>query len=504
MSIDINRPRTTADHRISFVPSQRGAVPAADGTTSIGRRLRRALVVGDLVAIAVAIAAAWALRLGFDGANALDPALRWWYVLLTVVLAVAWPAALAMARSRDRRVMGQGTGEARRVFAATWRLFAIFAVAGYLLRVEVGRTFLAIAAPLGLALLLAWRGIARRYLRKARAAGQGLRDVVVVGPREKVARIKEMIGDGTVSGYRLVGVCVPNGPVEPDEHVEGVPVLGDIDDVRLVAETRGARMVLVTGSDAVCSQTVRRIGWDLEGTGIDLALSVALVDVAGPRVTVQPVGGLPWVFVDEPRFTGWRYVAKNVVDFVGTSLIALALSPVLLAVAGIIKVTSPGPVLYRQERIGKDGKPFPMLKFRSMVVDADKRLAEVLAAEGREVGMFYKPVNDPRVTPIGRFIRRYSIDELPQLFNVLRGEMSLVGPRPQIQAEVDLYDRAAFRRLRVKPGLTGLWQVSGRSDLTPEESIRLDVRYVENWSGLTDLAILARTAKAVVAGEGAR
>ncbi|UJP41008.1 sugar transferase [Cellulomonas palmilytica] len=503
MSIDTNR-AVPAGERLSTVPTQRGAAPEPPPSLTLGRRLHRALVIGDVICVALAITTAWALRIGFEGDQVVSGDLSVHYLTVSLLLAVAWPAALTATRSRDRRVMGQGGAEYQRVWGATWRLFAVVAVVAFLLHADVARAYLAIAAPLGLGLLIAWRALARRRLHQARAQGRGLHDVVVVGPREKVARFPQMLGDGTASGYRVVAACVPHGAIEPDEHVAGVPVLGGLDDVRLVAETAGARMVLVLGSDAVSSQTVRQLGWDLEGTGIDLALSLALVDVAGPRMTVQPVSGLPWAFVDEPRFTGWRYVLKNLFDLLGAGIITLLLSPVLLAVAAIIKITSPGPVLYRQERIGKDGQPFPMLKFRSMVVDADKRLAEVLAAEGREVGMFYKPVNDPRVTPIGRFIRRYSIDELPQLFNVLRGEMSLVGPRPQIQAEVDLYDRAAFRRLLVKPGLTGLWQVSGRSDLSPEESIRLDVRYVENWSGFGDMMILARTAKAVVAGEGAR
>lgn len=496
MSIDTNRARPRAA-QTQLLPTQRTRASVRPRSVGVGRRLHRALVTGDIVCVVAAISTAWALRIGFEGDQSVSGDLDVSYLTVSLLLVAAWPAALAATRSRDRRVLGQGSAEYQRVWGATWRLFAVVAVVAFLVHADVARTYLAIAAPLGLALLLAWRAVARRYLHQIRAHGRGLHDVVVVGPREKVAHFPQTLGDGTASGYRVVAACVPHGAVEPDEDVAGVPVLGGLDDVRLVAETTGARMVLVLGSDAVTSQTVRQIGWDLEGTGIDLALTLALVDVAGPRMTVQPVSGLQWAFVDEPRFTGWRYALKNVFDFLATGVITLLLSPVLLAVAGIIKVTSPGPVMYRQERIGKDGKPFPVLKFRSMVVDADKRLAEVLAAEGREVGMFYKPQNDPRVTPIGRFIRRYSIDELPQLFNVLRGEMSLVGPRPQIQAEVDLYDRAAFRRLRVKPGLTGLWQVSGRSCLSPEESIRLDVRYVENWSMVGDLAILLRTVRAV-------
>ncbi len=506
MTIEMDDVRDTRP----LLPTQRQTpvdVPRAAGvlasSTSVGG-LHRALVAGDVTAIAASVLAAWAVGVGLDADQSVSGHLRVSYAAVSALLVVAWIAAIAGTRSRDRRVLGHGPAEYHRVFRATWRLFAVVAIAAYALRAEIGRTYLAIAAPLGLALLLAWRYAARQWLHRARAAGRGLTDIVVVGPREKIAQGSDALGDGTTSGYRLVGACVPHGAVEEGETINGIPVLGGLDNVVAAAQRVGAGMVVVYGSDAVTAHTVRQLGWDLEGTGIDLALTLALVDVAGPRVTVQPVSGFPWVFVDEPAFTGWRYAVKTTMDLVGATLITLLLSPILAIVAAVIKLTSPGPVFYRQERIGKDGQPFGMLKFRSMVVNADQRLAEVLAAEGREVGMYYKPVNDPRVTPIGRFIRRYSIDELPQLFNVLKGQMSLVGPRPQIAEEVAQYDRAAHRRLRVKPGLTGLWQVSGRSDLDPESAMRLDVQYVENWSTFSDLLILARTAKVVTAGEGAR
>ena len=219
---------------------------------------------------------------------------------------------------------------------------------------------------------------------------------------------------------------------------------------------------------------------------------------------MRPVSGLPLMYVDEARFTGGKYIAKSLFDGVMAVLITLVLLPVLAAVAISVRVTSPGPVLYRQERIGKDGKRFRIFKFRTMVLGAEQRLAEVLADQGvTSVGMFYKPKNDPRVTPVGKLLRRTSLDELPQLFNVLLGDMSLVGPRPQIDAEVAQYDRTAHRRLLVKPGLTGLWQVSGRSGLAPEDGIRLDVSSVENWTLFGDLMILARTAKAIVRADGA-
>ena len=286
--------------------------------------------------------------------------------------------------------------------------------------------------------------------------------------------------------------------------IDGVPVLGTHTQAASLAVRHAVAAVAVAGSDAMDREAVRQLGWDLEGTGIDLALTMALTDVAGPRVLMQPVNGMPLMYVDAPQFRGSKYVLKSLFDWCGAAAATLVLAPALLTIAVLVRVTSPGPVLYAQERIGKDGGTFRMLKFRSMHVGAHDRLAEVLAAEGvTDVGAFYKPRNDPRVTPLGRLLRRYSLDELPQLFNVLRGEMSLVGPRPQIAAEVATYDRAAHRRLLVKPGLTGLWQVSGRSNLDPRTAMRLDVAYVENWTLFGDLVILTRTAKAMVGADGA-
>ncbi|NMM35757.1 MAG: sugar transferase, partial [Phycicoccus sp.] len=262
--------------------------------------------------------------------------------------------------------------------------------------------------------------------------------------------------------------------------------------------------VAVSGADAITSEAVRRLGWDLEGTGIDLALTLTLVDVAGPRVLMHPVNGLPLMYVDEPHFTGPKYALKSTFDWLGALAITILLSPVLAVIALLVTTTSRGPVFFTQERVGRDGRHFRMIKFRSMEVGAQDRLEEVLALEGvTSVGMFYKPKNDPRVTTVGRVIRKYSLDELPQLFNVLRGDMSLVGPRPQVDSEVAQYDRAADRRLLVKPGLTGLWQVSGRSDLSVEDGIRMDVYYVENWSLFGDMLILARTTKTIIAAHGA-
>ena len=479
-----------------------GANPVRDDW-SVPYRRRVALV--DVVAMLIAVGAAYGVRFAPGRPPQVVGDFAPDYLSLSLVIMAVWLLALAVNRSRDRRVVGFGPSEYQRVFDATWRVFAAVALASYLFKWEIGRGYLAVALPLGGALLLVGRFVNRQVLHRRRRLGEARTGVLVIGPRDKAATLIDEFHAEPASEYLVVGVCVPAGAVASGETVVGVPVLGAMQDAVRVADVLDVRMVAVAGADVITSATVRRLGWDLEGRGIDLALTTTLLDVAGPRVLLRPMNNLPLLYVDEPRFSGAKYVLKTTLDWAMAFAITLLIVPLLIGLAVLVKVTSPGPAFYVQQRIGRNGRPFAMFKFRSMVADAHDQLGAVLASEGvGETLMFYKPKHDPRVTRLGRFIRKYSLDELPQLLNVLLGEMSLVGPRPQIADEVALYDRTASRRLLVKPGLTGLWQVSGRSALTPEESIRLDVRYVENWSIFGDLSILARTARAMVTGDGAR
>lgn len=496
------------DTRNSAVPSPRRsplvtALPVDPGSWL--RAYSAWLVVTDVVAVLVAVGVAYLVRFDIEGLPAVSGEFSPTYLSVSLVLAVAWLVSLSLMRSRDRRLLGTGSAEYSRVFTASWRLFAVVAVIGFLLRMDFGRGYLALAAPLGCLLLLLGRWGWRSWLRTNRQHGKFQSGILVLGHREQATVLIDELHRNPGAGYAVIGVCVPSGEVEVGETIGGVPVLGSMDDAAAVAVEIKASAVAVSGSDSITADAVRRLGWDLEGTDVDLALTLALVDVAGPRVTMQPVSGLPLMYVDEARFTGFRYVAKSVFDWVSAAMITILLMPAILVIALLVACSSRGPVFYTQERIGKDGRNFRMIKFRSMQADAHSRLAEVLAAEGiDEIGLFYKPKSDPRVTRVGRILRQYSLDELPQLFNVLRGEMSLVGPRPQIAAEVAQYDRAAHRRLLVKPGLTGLWQVSGRSDLSVHEGIRADVRYAENWTLIGDFAILLRTIRVVLRHEGAR
>ncbi|MFN8198099.1 MAG: sugar transferase [Nakamurella multipartita] len=418
---------------------------------------------------------------------------------------MVWLLALDWSGSRDGTVTGHGPTEYKRVIQASLSVFGLAAIGSFLFDLDMPRSYVIMMLPAGLTMLLASRYVWRRWLYRRRDNGAMMATVVAVGDRHAVGELVADLARSPRAGYRVVGACVSPDPAAPDAtHFAGVPVLGVPADVAEVATELGADAVAVTASASFGPSAVRRLSWDLEGTDTELILAPALTNIAGPRVHTQPVAGLPLIHVDHPTYRGANRIVKRVFDVFGSLALVVLFSPVLLAVAVAIKATSKGPVFFRQDRVGINGETFRMIKFRSMVIDAESRL-ETLKAEQRDAGnqVLFKMKNDPRITPVGKFIRRFSIDELPQLFNVVAGSMSLVGPRPPLRSEVDLYGDDALRRLLVKPGMTGLWQVSGRSDLTWDDSVRLDVYYVENWSITGDLAILWRTAKAVLGSSGA-
>ena len=283
----------------------------------------------------------------------------------------------------------------------------------------------------------------------------------------------------------------------------GIPVLGSQDDTLHVVERCGVEAVAVASNPEMNGQALRRLGWSLEQQDVDLLISPGIVEVAGPRLTMRPAAGVPMLHVERPVSSGLRYGIKLLADRLVALLLILLASPVLIGIAVMVRRDSSGPALFTQSRVGEGGRTFRMIKFRTMVVDAEARLAELAPGEDDGNGILFKMRTDPRVTRVGAVLRRFSLDELPQLFNVLRGEMSLVGPRPPLPSEVDTYESDAVRRLRVRPGMTGLWQVSGRSDLSWGDSVRLDLWYVDNWSLALDAQILFRTANAVFQGRGA-
>jgi exopolysaccharide biosynthesis polyprenyl glycosylphosphotransferase len=463
---------------------------------------RYRIAVTDLVVVSVAITTASivrALELG-PAATSGGVAAR---AAMSVGLASLWMAALAVGKAYDPRSYGSGPLEYHRVFDASWRLFSVVTVLAFLVSAQAARTYVLVGLPVGLLGLLAGRYLWRQWLHRNRAEGGMTTAVLAIGLRDQAERLIRELNGRPSSGYRVVGVCVPTGTVRAGEQIEGVPVLGDLRTAGTIAASVGADCVAVSGSDAVTADVVRRLGWELEPVGVDLMLTAELADVAGPRITVTPAAGVSLLHVDAPRFEGPKFVAKAAMDWVGAALLTLVLAPVLITVAVAVKVTSPGPVFFAQDRVGRGGRTFRMLKFRSMVADAEARVVDVAQDGNDGAGPLFKRRDDPRVTRVGQVLRRYSLDELPQLFNVLAGEMSLVGPRPPLPSEVSRYEARMRRRLLVKPGMTGLWQIGGRSDLPWEECVRLDVYYAENWTPFGDLMILARTAKAVVSGAGA-
>ncbi|NHC45893.1 sugar transferase [Motilibacter sp. K478] len=459
----------------------------------------------DALAVGVSVLAAHTLRFGLgpaEGTVSLRTVGSVDYAFISFALIVAWLSALAVYNSRDPRVIGNGGDEYRQVVNASLRLFGLLAIAAYIFHVELARAYVAAALPVGTLLLLLGRWGWRQWLMRQRAAGRCSTRLLIVGSAEHSAHLVRALHRHPLAGYRVVAACVPGGVAGTRLAGTDVPVVGDLDDPLGRARAVDADTVAVTSSDAMGSDALRRLGWALEGSGVGLVVVPSLTDVAGPRIHTRPVAGLPLLHVEEPQYDGVSRAAKRVFDATAASLGLVVLAPVLLVIAALVKLTSPGPVLFRQQRVGVHGEPFTMLKFRSMVVDAEERLATLLQHNESD-GLLFKMKDDPRITRVGKVLRRFSLDELPQLVNVVRGDMSLVGPRPPLQREVEAYHDDVHRRLLVRPGITGLWQTSGRSDLSWEDSVRLDLYYVENRSMIGDLQILWRTARAVLGANGA-
>ncbi len=430
--------------------------------------------------------------------------------LASAIVGLGWLAALGVFGSRSRRVIGSGAAEFRLVLQASFTTFGVLAIAAYLLDVMLARGYFFVTLPVGIVALLLSRLAWRTWLRSQRAMGRYSSRVVLVGSASSVAHIARQLIRSPQSGYQVMGVCLtPGDPEQLDIDGElglDIRVIGTHDRVLEAVEASGADTVIVTSSDDLSADRIRRLSWQLEPGRQHLIVAPSLTDIGGPRIHTRPVAGLPLIHVETPRYEGRKHYAKRTFDVVTSSLIIAALAPVLAFIAIAVRLSTPGPIFFVQHRVGLNGELFRMLKFRSMIPDAEKVLATLEQESGsRDAGnsVLFKMKDDPRVTPIGKFLRRYSLDELPQLFNVFFGSMSLVGPRPSLEREVDAYERHVHRRFLVKPGITGLWQVSGRSNLSWEESVRLDLYYVENWTLTGDILILWKTARAVIASQGA-
>lgn len=423
--------------------------------------------------------------------------------LYALAIGAAWYASLLLIGVRDRRLLGTGVTEYKNVLTATIGVFGLLGVTDLIFDARFGREYAA-ALPLGLLILVCTRKACRSWLARTGAEPRYLRRAIVVGNTQDVRYVLRQIREAGGAAYNVVGAAVPDQlDYVEDGALYRVPVISNPDTVAQVAINLDADAVIVASQPTDEGEYVRNLAWSLEGGGADLVLASRLIDVAGPRVHFSPVHGLPLIHVEIPRFEGAKHAVKRFVDIVSSGLALLVLSPLFLVVSVIIRLDDHGPAFFRQVRVGKDGSTFRMIKFRSMVTDAEARLAEVRAASDDGNGMLFKLKSDPRVTRVGGVLRKYSIDELPQLWNVFVGEMSLVGPRPPLPSEVADYASPVHRRLYIKPGLTGMWQVSGRSDLSWDESVRIDLYYVENWSLTGDLAILWRTVRVLLHPVGA-
>jgi exopolysaccharide biosynthesis polyprenyl glycosylphosphotransferase len=453
--------------------------------------LRRA-ALADLGCAVLGVFAAAQLRFGDDVTAT--------YVALSIALPVLWLITLGLAGGYDARFIGTGSDEFRKVMNAGVSLTAAVALFSYAVNIELSRGYLLIALPSTTLFDLIARYAMRKRLHRLHASGHFMLGVVAVGHEPAVADLVKELQRERYHGLTVVAACVAES--SGSSEVAGVPVCGGLDDVTAAVDKYDADTVAVLACPEMDGIRLRSLAWDLEKTGTDLCVSPALLDVAGPRTTIRPTAGLTLLHVDHPQLSGIRLVVKDLFDRCFAAAALILFFPLMAVLSTLIWLHDRGPALFTQVRVGKDGRAFKIYKFRTMVVDAEQRRAELLASNDND-GVLFKLREDPRITVMGAHLRRWSIDELPQLLNVLLGDMSLVGPRPALPDEAAQYADHARRRLAVKPGLTGLWQVSGRSDLSWEESVRLDLRYVENWSLALDLQIMWKTFSALVRRSGA-
>lgn len=426
-----------------------------------------------------------------------------------LVAAAGWLGVRACRRRYGADVLGEDS-DPLAVLGDWLVLLGLLAV----LRTAYGEIANPAAALAGLAaaapLTLVGRRITHHHLTVARSAAQAGRRVLVIGEPGTADHVVGHLAARPGHPYVVVGV-VPVGSARLECGAPVTARLGPIappgitEDARIVlgaVRAHRAELVLVTPGPRLSAERLRRLSWALHDARVPLAVLAGLVDVAVRRVQLDAPAGLALLHIAPPTRQGAQVALKSAVDRAGAALGLLLLLPLLALVAAAIRLTSPGPVLHRQTRYGRAGTPFTMWKFRTMVADAESRRAE-LADVNENDGRMFKMRRDPRVTGVGRVLRRLSLDELPQLVNVVRGEMSLVGPRPPLPDEVAHYDEVERRRLAVKPGLTGVWQISGRSELSWDETVAIDLRYVDNWSFAGDMSVMARTVRAVLDGRGA-
>lgn len=420
----------------------------------------------------------------------LNPAALAW------AMGITWLLALKFNGSREDRIIGGGSDEYKRIFGSSITVISLLALAALFLKLDVSRLFVAFSLIFGTVALIAGRWAWRQWLRKKRESNQLKERVAIAGPATLIQELAEKLQKDKQGPYTPALLIPLSGNLESKLKQEE-----DFTDPAETLRRHKIDALIVVGTDTMSSKRLKQISWNMEKSNATLIVAPGLLEVAGPRVHTRPISGMPLIEIETPKFSGGKYIIKQIFDITLATIALVLTAPIMLIAAIAVKIDG-GPIFFLQERHGKDGKIFKMIKFRSMIVGAEKLHEQLKKQKQNELtnSNMFKDPEDPRITKVGKFIRKYSIDELPQIFNVLKGDMSLVGPRPPLPSEVKDYENHVHRRLHVKPGITGIWQVSGRSTLSWESTVNLDLHYIENWSISGDLIIILKTFRVVFGG----
>lgn len=496
--------------------------PFPETEQSIFRSIRRrplwryiyvaALVAVDVLVMLLSLVICFAFNPGaYDTVTRAMPI--WAFLLAYCVIGLL---CLAFAGAYHRHVMAEGYELYTKLINAAIFTIVLASCVAFMLNLQLPRTALIIAPLVGLVCELVARWMMRCLLHHHRRRGECKYTTVIVGSSEGINRTLRLMRRNSALGYMPVAVC----PIAPDPRMDDAyvvtnfvadPDIEGADKLRVLSfgsrfartiERMGVQEVYIADVLSRDSKLLHAMSLAIESLGIELVISVSLADVGGHRLHLRNSAEQQVLIASLPQYRTTTYVIKRIIDIVLSAVALIVSSPIMLGVAIAIKLDDGGPVLFKQTRVGIHGKPFTMYKFRSMVTNAEEIKAKLAAESGQTDRFIFKLKDDPRITKIGKFIRKTSLDEFPQFFNVFKGDMSLVGPRPALPDEVARYGSLYSTRLLVKPGITGPWQVSGRSDLSQEQSEFLDVSYIENWSITGDLAILAKTVMVVFRGTG--
>lgn len=496
--------------------------PFPETEQSIFRSIRRrplwryiyvaALVAVDVLVMLLSLVICFAFNPGaYDTVTRAMPI--WAFLLAYCVIGLL---CLAFAGAYHRHVMAEGYELYTKLINAAIFTIVLASCVAFMLNLQLPRTALIIAPLVGLVYELVARWMMRCLLHHHRRRGECKYTTVIVGSSEGINRTLRLMRRNSALGYMPVAVC----PIAPDPRMDDAyvvtnfvadPDIEGADKLRVLSfgsrfartiERMGVQEVYIADVLSRDSKLLHAMSLAIESLGIELAISVSLADIGGHRLHLRNSAEQQVLIASLPQYRTTTYVIKRIIDIVLSAVALVVSSPIMLGVAIVIKLDDGGPVLFKQTRVGIHGKPFTMYKFRSMVTNAEEIKAKLAAESGQTDRFIFKLKDDPRITKVGKFIRKTSLDEFPQFFNVFKGDMSLVGPRPALPDEVARYGSLYSTRLLVKPGITGPWQVSGRSDLSQEQSEFLDVSYIENWSITGDLAILAKTVMVVFRGTG--